>query len=64
MRTRIGTHLRYLMAFGEQTGLFEIRSRLDDDMDDKSDTEGKKHFTISEKYPMQKFSSCSALLGK
>lgn len=37
-RTRINTRLEYLSAFGHISGLFEIRSKLEDE----SDTEGKK----------------------
>ena len=36
-RTRINTRLEYLSAFGHISGLFEIRSKLEDE----SDTEGK-----------------------
>ena len=37
-RTRIGTRLEYLAAFGRRSGLFEIRSKLED----KPSQEGKK----------------------
>ena len=37
-RTRIGTRLEYLTAFGHRSGLFEIRSKLED----KPSQEGKK----------------------
>ena len=47
-RTRIGTRLEYLSAFGQRTGLFEIRSEIN--------KEKKRYFDISTKCLMPKYS--------
>lgn len=57
-RTRIDTRLEYLIALGKRSGLFEIRSKLEE----KKIQKGKKRcFSISTRCLMPKYSLCSSL---